>query len=220
MILWISPCSQYDFRDGTAVDQTSSYFIINNAVSSFSLHHIEDGICIRSYHTKPKKAYPKQVTFAERGKIVVGGGEGGAVHIFDKNTGRHVQILRHSTAGRVQTITVRFVPQGVKETTHVRLEAHEDANSCLIILTSSSNEKDINILLWRKDLVSAAEGPMWSNNWSSIRILLQVTTHLVTLVAVMALVLQTMVSAHSIMTISRSPRSIRTHIFLEKKRVI
>lgn len=39
-----------------------------------------------------------------------------------------------------------------------------------------------------------AQEPIWSNNWSSIQMLLQVATHVVILIAVIALVLQTMVS--------------------------
>lgn len=58
------------------------------------------------------KAYLKQVTFAEKGKIIVGRGKSRVAHIFNKNTGRHAQILRHSTVGQVQTIIVSFVPQG------------------------------------------------------------------------------------------------------------
>jgi hypothetical protein len=88
------------------MDPTHSFIVIDNVVSGFSLHRIEDGACIRMYNTKPEKAYPKQVALAERAGNVVGGGENGVVFVFNKNSGERVQTLRHAPAGRVQTIMV------------------------------------------------------------------------------------------------------------------
>jgi hypothetical protein len=80
--------------------------VVDNAVNWFSLHRLEDGACVQSYETKPTTAYPKQVTFAEEGKMVIGGGENGIVHVFDTGTGKLVQSLKHSKVGRAQTVTV------------------------------------------------------------------------------------------------------------------
>ncbi|KAL4071118.1 hypothetical protein V8B97DRAFT_2024026 [Scleroderma yunnanense] len=47
------------------------FFVIDNATISFSLHCMGDATCIKTYDTKPQKTYPKQVTFAERGRVIV-----------------------------------------------------------------------------------------------------------------------------------------------------
>ena len=50
--------------------------------------------------------YPKQVSFGEDGRILVGGSDHGAVYIFDTATACPMDLLRHSDCGLVQTITV------------------------------------------------------------------------------------------------------------------
>lgn len=81
--------------------------MIDNGVAGYSLHRVDDGMCSRTYETKPKKTYPKQVVFAEKGDKIVGGGDEGRAYIFHKATGMLHQVLRHSATGRVQTVTVR-----------------------------------------------------------------------------------------------------------------
>lgn len=88
------------------MNSRQSSFVVDNATDGFSLHDVESGDIIRSFCTNPTKSYPKQVAFAERGNLIVGGGEGGKIHVFEQSTGGELQILRHSERGLVQTITV------------------------------------------------------------------------------------------------------------------
>ena len=95
------------FRGNVVVDQGRTFFVIDNAANRFSLHRMNDAVCLKTYDTKPMKMFPNQVALAEGETVVVGGGESGRVHVFDRATGRTIQTLRHSSNGRVQTVTVR-----------------------------------------------------------------------------------------------------------------
>lgn len=87
------------------MDLNHGLFVIDNATAGFSLHRIEDATCVKAYDTKPLKTYPKQVSFAERGRVIVGGSDNGVVYVFDKS-GDLLQLLQHSKSGRVQTVMV------------------------------------------------------------------------------------------------------------------
>ncbi|KAL4074547.1 hypothetical protein V8B97DRAFT_2022767 [Scleroderma yunnanense] len=80
-------------KDGATNIDPSHKFIINNGTISFSLHHMGDTTCIKTYDTKPQKTCPKQVTFAERGRVIVSGSDNGIMCIFDKTTGDLLQLL-------------------------------------------------------------------------------------------------------------------------------
>ena len=68
---------------------------------------MDDAMCMKMYNPKPIKSFPKQVALAEGATVVVGGGENGCTHVFDRTTGQAIQTLQHSNSGRVQTVTVR-----------------------------------------------------------------------------------------------------------------
>ncbi|KAL4066419.1 hypothetical protein V8B97DRAFT_2025401 [Scleroderma yunnanense] len=89
-----------------AMDSNSTHFVIDNATISFSLHCMDDTACIKMYDTKSLKTYPKQVTFAEKGRAIVGSSDNRIVHIFNKVNGDLLQLLQHSKSGQVQTIAV------------------------------------------------------------------------------------------------------------------
>ncbi|KAI6105950.1 WD40-repeat-containing domain protein [Pisolithus croceorrhizus] len=74
---------------GVAVDQTRTFFVIDNAANGFSLHRMDDA-----------------VTLAEEAMVVVGGRENGSVYVFDRETGQAIQTLQHSKGSRVQTVVV------------------------------------------------------------------------------------------------------------------
>ncbi|KAI6106516.1 WD40-repeat-containing domain protein [Pisolithus croceorrhizus] len=76
---------------GVAVDPTHTFFVIDNAANGFSLHRMDDAVAL-----------------AEEATMVVGGGEDGWVHVFDRTTGQVSQTLQHSKSGRVQTVTHPF----------------------------------------------------------------------------------------------------------------
>jgi len=83
---------------------------------------MNDAVCLKTYDTKPMKMFPNQVALAEGETVVVGGGESGRVHVFDRATGRTIQTLRHSSNGRVQTVTVRDYMRQLQ----VKLTHYED----------------------------------------------------------------------------------------------
>jgi hypothetical protein len=48
------------------VDNAQTLFLIDNVTNGFSLHQLDDAVCIRSYNTNPIKMFPKQVVFGEK----------------------------------------------------------------------------------------------------------------------------------------------------------
>ncbi|KAL4080645.1 hypothetical protein J3A83DRAFT_4184646 [Scleroderma citrinum] len=93
-----------------SIDPSCKFFIIDNATISFSLHCMGDTTCIKTYDTQLQKTYPKQVTFAERGRVIVGGSDNGIVYIFNKTTGDLLQLLQHLKSSQVQTVTKSIKP--------------------------------------------------------------------------------------------------------------
>lgn len=92
-----------------AVDESHTVFVIDNAVSGFSLHRFDTGTCLRTFDTKPTKAYPKQVAFAAGAEEIIGGSENGLVYMFNKESGKSLGNLRHAKSGRTQTLTVSAI---------------------------------------------------------------------------------------------------------------
>jgi hypothetical protein len=91
-----------------SVDNAQTLFLIDNVTNGFSLHRLDDAVCIRSYNTNPIKTFPKQVVFGEKTDVVVGGSDAGVIYVFDKNEGTLKQVLKHADKARVQTVTVRY----------------------------------------------------------------------------------------------------------------
>ncbi|KAI6028182.1 hypothetical protein EDC04DRAFT_2605749 [Pisolithus marmoratus] len=102
---------------GAAIDLSHTFFIIDNAANGFSLHHMDDAVAL-----------------TEEAIVVVGGGENGCIHVFDRTTGQAVQALQHSNSGRVQTVAT-----------------HDAGNFHLILMATSSNKMETLILVWRKE---------------------------------------------------------------------
>jgi hypothetical protein len=81
--------------------------VIDNVATGFSLHRLGSGEAIGFYETgTPSRMLPKQVVFAEHGKVVVGGSEYGKVHVFDRVSSSRLATLHHAKGGMVQTVTV------------------------------------------------------------------------------------------------------------------
>lgn len=74
---------------------------MDNAVDGFDLYNLETGLFMRNFPTGiPKKRYPKQVAFGEDARVVVGGSDHGAVYVFDRKTGKTLDVLFHAEEGR------------------------------------------------------------------------------------------------------------------------
>ncbi|KAL4064085.1 WD40-repeat-containing domain protein [Scleroderma yunnanense] len=145
------------------VDPSHKFFVINNATISFSLHQMGDATCIKTYDTKPQKTYPKQVTFAERGRVIVGRSDNCIMYIFDKTTRDLLQLLQHSKSGQVQTVTT-----------------YDTANHYLVAAASSSNDHDNTITIWKKS-IKPSPG---NRTWAMIRTALQMAMQLLVIAIV------------------------------------
>lgn len=81
---------------------------MDNARNGFDLHQLDNATYIRTFPTgNPIKVLPKQVAFGEDSRVIIGGSDHGAVYVFDRKTGKPLQVLHHAGNGLVQTIAVR-----------------------------------------------------------------------------------------------------------------
>ena len=82
-------------------------FVVDNATDGFSLYDLETADFIRKYATGiPKRTYPKQVTFGEESRVVVGGSDHGVIYVFDRKSGRLLDVLGHAKDRLVLTVGV------------------------------------------------------------------------------------------------------------------
>jgi hypothetical protein len=83
-------------------------FVVDNVESGFDLYKLDDCSWLRTYATgnaKVRKA--KQVSFGEKARTIVRGSDHGVVYVFDRKTGKRLDILPHAKQAMVQTISVR-----------------------------------------------------------------------------------------------------------------
>lgn len=81
--------------------------MVDNAHDGFNLHDLEDAGYVRTFFAGvPSRQLPRQVAFAEKGKVVVGGSDQGVVYVFDRCTGAVVDRLNHARTGWIGTVTV------------------------------------------------------------------------------------------------------------------
>ena len=94
-------------RGYTSIHPKQQFVVIDNISNGFDLWDMATGAHLRMFPTgTPTRYLPRQVTFAERAKAVVGGSDHGAVYVFDRRTGTPLDVLHHTETGLVQTITV------------------------------------------------------------------------------------------------------------------
>ncbi|KAF8591537.1 hypothetical protein K439DRAFT_1611184 [Ramaria rubella] len=79
-----------------AISNKRNQCVINNTTDGFNLYWLG----------KPRQNVPKQVTFGEDGKAIVGGSDHGVAYVFDQVKGTNLDVLQHAKKGLVQTITV------------------------------------------------------------------------------------------------------------------
>jgi hypothetical protein len=89
------------------VDYAQNEIVIDNACNGFDAHQLENGTWKRTFPAgNPATKLPKQITYGEMGKVVVGGSDHGVVYVFDRATAATVQVLQHIDRCLVQTVTV------------------------------------------------------------------------------------------------------------------
>lgn len=85
--------------------------IVDNVGQGFDVYKLESGELLKSLVTRdPIKTYPKSVTFADGGQIVVSGSDHNLVYIFERKTGKLVETLKHNSLNGVQIIAVSDIP--------------------------------------------------------------------------------------------------------------
>ncbi|KAI6013461.1 hypothetical protein BKA83DRAFT_4063380 [Pisolithus microcarpus] len=92
-----------------AVHIKKGLFVVDNATDGFTLYRLENSQLIRTFATDPPTvSVPKQVSFGEDGKVVIGGSDNGKVYVFNRRTGALIETLPHHNmaATLVPTITV------------------------------------------------------------------------------------------------------------------
>ncbi|KAG2751885.1 WD40 repeat-like protein [Suillus brevipes Sb2] len=114
-----------------SVDTAQTLFLMDNVMNGFSLHRLDDAVCIRTYNTNPVKTFPKQVVFGGKATLVVGGSDTGVIYVFDKNEGTLKQVLQHADKGRVQTVTT-----------------YDGTHHSLIFGATSMNDTEPTISIW------------------------------------------------------------------------
>ena len=83
-------------------------FVVDNVTDGFDLHQNDDSAFVRTFYTgTATRRVPKQVAFAEDSRVIVGGSDHGVVYVFDRRSGKLLDLLQHAKNGLVQTITVR-----------------------------------------------------------------------------------------------------------------
>jgi len=80
---------------------------MDNVSDGFDLHQLDNAAYIRTFLTRgANKTVPKQAVFGEDTRVVIGGSDHGKIYVFDRRTGKELQVLNHGDAGLVQTVTV------------------------------------------------------------------------------------------------------------------
>ena len=112
--------------------------------------------------------------------------------MFDKATSEQVQTLRHSSVGRVQTVTVRRAIS-LLATTDAHLKTHDASDVHLIVAATSSNENNITISMWKKVSTRRQGIKQGPSALYILWVILQAVTHLVVMVVIGIFALQMMV---------------------------
>ena len=113
--------------------------MVDNATDGFSLYDLETGKFIKQFPTGVlKKTHPKQVTYGEGNRIVVGGSDHGAVYVFDRKSGKLLDVLHHANQGPVHTVTVSNISMSFNSRirhsprlTHLRVASIQSLVQCL-----------------------------------------------------------------------------------------
>ncbi|KAL4078479.1 WD40-repeat-containing domain protein [Scleroderma yunnanense] len=167
-----------------SVDPSHKFLVIDNATIGFSLHCMGDATCVKTYDTKPQKTYPQQVTFAERGRVIVGRSDNGIVYIFNKTTGDLLQLLQHSKSDFLwDTLTMPYLAA----------QTYNAADHYLVAAASSSNDHNNTITIWKK---SIKPGP-GNRTWVMIQTALQMAMQCLAIAIVEVILYCTMVRHRS-----------------------
>lgn len=89
-----------------AVSSRPALMVIDSVSNGFALHEVDTGTHIHNFPTPARaRTLPRQVTFGEGGRVVVGGSDNGTVSIYDRRTASVLETFK-LTKGLVQTVHV------------------------------------------------------------------------------------------------------------------
>ncbi|KAK7019447.1 hypothetical protein VNI00_018057 [Paramarasmius palmivorus] len=92
-------------------DGTKSVYCVDTILGGAALYRSSDNAKIQEFIVPRRKeqAFPKQVAFAEGDKVIISGSDHGLVYVFDRRTGRHIQVLETGTDSWVQSVAATSV---------------------------------------------------------------------------------------------------------------
>ena len=100
-------------------------FVIDSVSNGFALYEADTGKYLRTFSTPARaRTLPRQVTFGEGGKVIVGGSDNGVVAIYDRGTAALLETFK-PTKGLLQTVQVSMQPK--LESTHVNAQCATDS---------------------------------------------------------------------------------------------
>lgn len=112
-VMYVPPASQghhlyIRFCRGCATVSTKKELVtIDNATNGVTLYPLDSGNAIQTFFTDPPSVpVPKQVSFGEESKVVIGGSDSGVVYVFKRRSGQLLEKIAHTATGLVQTIGV------------------------------------------------------------------------------------------------------------------
>jgi len=151
-------------RGSTAIDIAANVFVIDNATDGYDLHRLDSGTQLRTYSIgAEERRVPKQVTFAQNGRLVIGGSSRGKVFAFDRESGKLLGTAKHG-GGKdlVQTVAVGEIQHawGGKSLSYGN-QTHEGKDCSIIVC--ANNGKRPNISVWiRKHASEQARRNWWT----------------------------------------------------------
>jgi WD40 repeat protein len=101
-------CFLHEPYSGHADANDERRLLLADAGSEYKLYSLDPPMrCIRNFPTPTSSVhFPRQVSFAENERVVVGGSKEGVVYVFDTKTGAPLDLLHHSDC-KVLAIAVR-----------------------------------------------------------------------------------------------------------------
>ncbi len=101
-VILTSSCSA-----NAAITDAKDIVGIDDPAEGVALVRLQDGARVRTFPVPVRKSCrPRQVAFAEEGKVVVCGSDHGKVYVFDRRTGGKIDELHVDQEDWVQTLTV------------------------------------------------------------------------------------------------------------------
>jgi hypothetical protein len=143
-------------------------FVIDNVLDGFDLYRLDLELgkaqSLRGFRISQSTVpVPKEVTFCEDDKVVIGGSDHGKVYAFDRRSGQKLDELPHEGGGMVQTISVSRVPRLLAESDEY--QARDTIEGTLVGAATSVDRGRISISIWIRKKRSTARGS-YENQWT------------------------------------------------------